>query len=258
MILQLPPVIRLIRVIVHRSMISVVTKLRTLIARMGWRRASLYLLQRIIHWVPGCRLYLYHLVAQPVCVLSSSTKSSSIYQIRQVSREEYDCAWFPRPAQIIEARYDQGCICLVAFKQGIAVGCLWLCPGPYLEDEVRCCFIPIPASETAWDFDVYISPPFRLGRLFALLWQAANTWLEACGIRWTMSRIDGLNIDSLRAHQRLGAQSTGNAAFLLLGPIQMMFSSLAPYWHFSWNSAQIPHLTIEAPGIRSLAPLRHS
>lgn len=235
-------------------MISVATKLRTLTARMGWRRASLYLLRRIINWVPGCRLYLYHLIAQPVYVFPQSTKSASVYQIRQISCEEYDYIWFPRPAQIIKARYDQGCVCLVAFKQEIAVGCIWLCPGPYLEDEVRCYFMPVPASETAWDFDVYISPPFRLGRLFALLWQAANTWLEARGIRWTISRIDELNLDSLRAHQRLGAQPIGNATFLLMGPMQIMFSSLAPYLHLSWSSAQIPRLAIQAPVIREPDP----
>jgi len=228
-------------------MTSIAKKLHLMIAQIGWRRAGLYLLRRVIQNVPGCRLYVYHLVAQPVHVLPQSLKTSSVYQIRQVSREEYDCTWFPRPAQIIQARYDQGCICLVAFKQEIAVGCLWLCPGPYREDEVRCCFVPMPARETAWDFDVYIAPPFRIGRLFALLWQATNTWLASRGVRWTLSRIDGLNVDSLRAHQRLGAQSTGSATFLLVGPLQIMFSSLAPYLHFSWSSFQIPRLAIQAP-----------
>jgi len=217
---------------------------------MGWRRTSFYLLRRVMHWIPGCHLYFYHLIAQPVRVLPLSTRQCSIYHICEVSREEYDSTWFPRPAQVIDARYNQGCICLVAFKEETAVGCIWLCPSPYSEDEVRCCFIPMPTNETAWDFDIYISPPFRLGRLFALLWQASNTWLAAHGIRWTMSRIDGLNIDSLRAHKRLGAQLTGSAIFLLFGPIQVMLSSLKPRLHISPSSAYIPQIEIQAPVVR--------
>jgi hypothetical protein len=91
-----------------------------------------------------------------------------------------------------------------------------------------------------WDFDVYVAPEFRLGRLFARLWDFTNSELRAQGFRWTISRISAFNPESLAAHSRLGARRLGSAMFLVAGPLQVSFASLPPYVHVGWHDQMRP------------------
>ncbi len=180
-----------------------------------------YLARRALG-VLGIGFQRYHLVIQPVAEGSRvPERHRAVFDIREVDEDSYRTEWFPRPAKVIRERFAQGARCWVAFKEGAPVGCQWLLNGPYLEDEVRCRFIPLPEGRVAWDFDVYVAPDFRMGRLFLLLWDTANQWMREQGITCSASRIDTLNLQSIRSHQRMGARIVGNAWFLTLGRIQL-------------------------------------
>ena len=73
-----------------------------------------------------------------------------------------------------------------------SLGYLWLKLQGYEEDEVRCRYVPVPERGTAWDFDIYVAPPYRMGRTFTRMWIAANDFLRSNGIEWTLSRISSL------------------------------------------------------------------
>jgi hypothetical protein len=116
--------------------------------------------------------------------------------------------------------------------------------GPYDEDEVRARFVPVPAGQACWDFDVTILPDFRMSRLFGLLWTRASEELSSTGIRWTVSRISAFNGGSIASHRRLGAKIVGTALFLCAGRWQLMGSTLRPKLHLSWREDQRPVMPV--------------
>lgn len=192
------------------------------------------------------RLVSYFLVAQPVPEpVHRRDRKPSRMTVRRAEQEELRTLPFPRPESIIEHRLDQQAVCFVAFLDETLIGFLWLVPGEYREDEVRCRFRPVPEGRGAWDFDVYIAPEHRLGRAFARLWEAANAWLRAQGFRWTMSRISSFNAASIASHRRLGARFVGRAIFLRFGRTQLAWSSGGPLLHCSRTSE--PLVRVRAP-----------
>lgn len=187
----------------------------------GPLHAALYLLTRAIRkLVPRVSVRYYWLVVQPVSAsprLQRRTSSRGV-KVRAVTQPEYQVEWFPRSERVVSSRFAQGAICFVAFSgSGEVAGCIWIVPGPYDEDEVRCRFVPCPEGRAAWDFDVYIHPRYRLGRTFLYLWDAANDWMREKGIRWSASRIDGFNSESLKSHWAMGARRVGRAYFVCIG-----------------------------------------
>ncbi len=221
------------------TVIRTFERLRSLHAEGGWRLLLVVALER----VPGVQVYT--LMAQPVSpsVLPSPGRTPG-FRIVEVSAADYDPAWFPRPAELVELRYRQGSVCFAAFRDDEALGCLWLCPGDYREDMVRCLFRPQPVGQAAWDFDVYIAPKHRLGRVFAALWQTGQRWLEQHGYRWSMSRIAAGNSASLRSHRRMGARSVGSVLFWRRGRWQLTLASRSPYLHWSGDDAAIPIIEV--------------
>ena len=223
-------------------------KLRTLHSELGPLRTALYLFSRLYQkssrraWMRN-----YQLVAQPVPAkpLLAQRSTKSRFAIREVSSQDYQLGWFPRPQHIIDFRFKQGAHCFVAFKDECAVGCLWLQLGPYNEDEVRCQFQPYPEQSTAWDFDVYIVPELRLGRLFVYLWDHAYAWLRERDVQWSVSRISPFNIASVRSHQRLGAKRIADAAFIGYGEWQLLLATTTPYCHVSRR--RMPKLVLRVP-----------
>ena len=218
-------------------------KLRTVFDEFG-ARAPLYLLGRVCEGTPF-GVYAYRLVAQPVAPrpLLPPTRGRTI-EIRMMERGDPAFAGLPLTAAVLDYRFGQGAVCLGAFKGGVAIGCLWLRLGPYLEDEVRCRFVPRDAS---WDFDVYLHPEHRVGFGFARLWDEANAYLRARGLAWSISRISVLNTKSLAAHDKLGIRPLGTAAFVKLGALQVMLATLAPFVHVSLSAASAPTLVLQAP-----------
>jgi hypothetical protein len=218
-------------------------KLRAVFDEFG-ALAPLYLLSRLCEGTPF-GLHAYRLVAQPVAAqpLLPRARGRTI-EIRPMERGDPAFAGLPLTAAVLEYRFGQGAVCLGAFKGGAVIGCLWLCLGPYLEDEVRCRFVPQDAS---WDFDVYLVPAHRVGFGFARLWDEANALLRARDLRWSVSRISVINTKSLAAHDKLGIRTLGTAAFLRVGTLQLMLANLAPFIHLSFSVAAAPTLRLHAP-----------
>jgi GNAT superfamily N-acetyltransferase len=186
------------------------------------------------------RLVSYRFVAQPVPQDGETAPArAGAIELRRLQADDPLVTQLPRPPAVIARRFRDGAHCLAAIKGERLVGFLWFKESEYVEDEVRCCYRFDPTA-AVWDFDVYIDPEFRLGRLFARLWDFANRELRARGYRWTLSRISAFNPASLAAHARLGARRIGSAVFVVAGPLQVSFASFAPYVHLGWRDDMYP------------------
>jgi hypothetical protein len=221
-------------------------KLRSVFDEFG-AKGPLYLLTRALEGTPF-GLHAYHLVAQPVPdrPLLPASRGRTI-EVRSMARGDPAFAGLPLTPEVIDYRFAQNAICLGAFKGGAVIGCLWLCLGPYLEDEVRCRFVPLPAGAVSWDFDVYLLPEHRVGFGFARLWDEANSLLRQRGVAWSISRISVLNVKSLAAHDKLGIRTLATAVFLRIGRLQAMLASMPPYVHVSTSASSAPTLNLPAP-----------
>jgi hypothetical protein len=218
-------------------------KLRAAFHEFG-ARAPLYLLARVLEGRPF-GVHVYRLVAQPVPPrpLLPPSRGRTI-EVRLMQPGDPGFAALRLTQAVLDYRFGQGAVCLGAFKGDAAIGCLWLCLGPYLEDAVRCRFVP---QEASWDFDVYVLPEHRVGLGFARLWDEANAYLRARGLHWSISRIDVVNMKSLAAHDKLGARTLATAVFVRLGALQVMMTDIAPFIAVSWSAASAPTLRLRAP-----------
>ncbi len=221
--------------------------LKKLYKELGGVDCGWYLFKRLFAVLfPALSVNRYKLLAQKVNgEMPSRCCGHESVIIKQVLNSDYNIDWFPRSLEIIQSRFAQHAICFVAFKNNQPAGCLWLVLGPYDEDEVKCKFVP--QKSAAWDFDVYIKPEHRLSRIFMYLWHEANQYMRLNGIRWTMSRVDAFNDQSIRSHKRMGAIIIGSATFIGYGNLQVMLSSVYPFLHASMNKRHRPTLNLFSP-----------
>jgi hypothetical protein len=194
------------------------------------------------------RIHRYLFVAQPVPAARLLAPGTSATTIRRVDAGDPLVAQFPRPPEVIAARYRMGALCFAIENQGRFVGFAWIKEAQYPEDEVRCLYRFEPGTASVWDFDVYIEPRFRFGRTFARLWDYVNAWLREHGYRWSLSRISAFNPDSLAAHRRLGTRIIGTATFIRMGSLQIALIGQAPFVHIGWHDNQVPSLRLRPPG----------
>ncbi len=228
---------------------SWIAKARASAAELGWFNALLYAADRTLQRAgTRGRVICYELVAQPVpaAPLLAGARGRSI-AVRPIVAGDAALGQMPLTQAVVDYRFRQDAICLGAFKDGAMIGCLWLCLGGYDEDELRCRFVPEPAAETAWDFDVYLHPEHRVGLGFARLWDEANGLLRGRGVRWSMSRISAVNPASRAAHTRLGARRLGRLVALRWGTWQLALSKLPPRIHFSRGRGAPPAYRLRAP-----------
>ena len=209
-------------------------KARAAFHQMGIANGLLYFADRLLSRVSGgrARLIRYLIVAQPV---SGERDSNNLRRakcpIRVVAPEDPVVAQFPRPAPVIAARFRARSLCLVAEVREQFAGFIWLAFGGYDEDEVRCRFEFVDSNVSAWDFDVYVKPEFRMGRTFSRLWQAANEELSRRGVTWSFSRISAFNAQSIAAHRRMGSRSLRTVTFICAGNFQFALLGAPPYVH---------------------------
>jgi hypothetical protein len=232
----------------HRAK-TFVEKFRAVVAMIGLWNACLYGTSRAFTALFGSRVRIikYYFMSQPIAAPAATTGVRRGFTLDFVDRDCELLAEAQRPAGVIASRFGQGARCLAATDSEMHLaGFLWFVIGPYDEDEVRARFEPKPDGSVAWDFDVTIMPRYRMGRLFAHLWERACVELAACGVRHSLSRISAFNGPSLASHRRLGARVVGQALFVCVGPVQLMKSSVWPRWHLSWCEEQRPVLAIEA------------
>lgn len=225
----------------HRMAASLFGKLRNLLRELGLVGAICYVVYRIGARSGGLMsLHRYLFVAQPVAPapLLPPRRGRTI-DVRRIEPGDPALLSLPLDRAVLAYRAGQGALCFGAFKEGEIIGCLWLCLGPYEEDEVRCRYHPLPVGEASWDFDVYLKPEYRNGLGFARLWDEANAFLRQRGVACSWSRISAFNTGSLAAHARLGARVVARATFFRLGPGQLMVASVPPYLHLSLARAQM-------------------
>lgn len=211
-------------------------RLKGKIRSVGWSDTAFFIVALLVQRASFgfVRLIKYYFVAQPVPQGAEvAAREGGSTQSYLSSHADAVIAQAPRPVHVIHDRFAQGARCVVAKRHDELAGFIWLCPQTYREDEVRCVYRWTPSQAAVWDFDVFIVPRFRMGRLFVRLWEKAHAQLRSDGVAWTLSRIDAFNSESLTAHSKLGAQTLGRGWFLVAGRIQLSLLSVSPYWHFS-------------------------
>lgn len=217
---------------------SAITRARLSIQELGIVNAVLLALNRFLRGMSRgrARIFKYYFVGQPVASLALIKKTTGSISIRKIEQDDAEVQTFPRPQTVIRDRYRQGAHCFAAYKGSEFAGYIWLMLKSYNEDEVRCTYLPLPVGQSAWDFDVHVETPYRLGRLFARLWDTANEFLHSRGFTWTLSRISAFNPISLTSHVRMGSKVLGSALFFCFGSWQLMLASVHPFIHFSISS----------------------
>jgi hypothetical protein len=217
--------------------------------QFGWLDGSLRLLNRLLVRASRgrVRVHKYVFVAQPVSTKRwLSGRRGAAIEVRQVGASDPLVKVLPRPAWAIPYRFEQGAICFAALKDGDCVGFLWLLLGPYQEDEVRCRYIPLPQGKASWDFDVYVYPEHRNSLVFLRLWDEANRFLAARGVRWSLSRISAFNAGSMSSHTRMGAKRIGTAVFLSIGSWQISGATVRPHFSVSVRRDSFPAFALNA------------
>lgn len=226
-------------------------RIRNIISELGWRDGVAYVLDRgFSSYAPACALITYRFYAQPVVPTPGAgraRKSKTTYRL--VDRGDPMIASLGLSEAVLRHRFDQGAICIGAEKDGALIGTIWLVVGPFEEDEVRCRYVPAPEGQACWDLGVFVRPDHRLGLAFARLWETANAHLAERGVRYSLSRISAYNKISCTAHERLGARRIGQARFLRLGRLQIMWANVAPFFGISLSRARQPCFHLRAPGV---------
>lgn len=223
------------------------TRLLQTAAELGAANTAWYALARALRIV-GCGLQRYLFLAQRVAAQPMRRTAGSI-AVREMTPSDMLPAAYPRPAQVVQARFRQGGCNIAAWKGEELAGILWYQLGAYEEDEVRARYcLPCPAS--CWDYDVFVQPHLRLGTAFCRLWDDAHQRMRARGIRWSCSRISAFNPASLRAHQRIGTVMLGSASFITAGRWQLMLATCPPYVHLSGSPAARPRLVFDTTTLK--------
>ena len=219
-----------------------------LAAELGLANAILYVADRLLSGLSGARvrIFKYDFMAQPVphAPWLCRGRGASIV-VRRLFAGDAELAELPRPASVIASRFKQGAICLGAFAAGSLIGQLWVVPGAYREDEVRCSYVPLPPGRAAWDFDVYVAPQHRAGFVFLRLWDAANQLLNERGIQWSISRISAFNPASILSHRRMAARRVASAIFIVIGGWQLSLASISPRVFLSRRERSFPQFSID-------------
>lgn len=212
------------------------------VRELGAANAAWYLLARGLRAL-GWRVWRYQFVAQRVAS-SAMRHTPGKLEFRPLAALDEVPACYPRPREVIAARFRQGSCSIAAWKGGQLAGFLWYQFGAYHEDEARVRYC-LPAPNSCWDYDVFVQPELRLGTVFCRLWDEAHRRMHARGIEWTCSRISAFNPASLRAHGRIGVVHMGSATFFALGRWQLMLATLPPFLHLSSGPASQPQLVFD-------------
>ena len=230
---------------------------RQTVTTLGLFNALLYTLDRLLARgsFGALRLRRYLFVAQPIGQgRLQALRPDGNTVVAATPPESPLLAQFPRPPQVIRARYANGAQCFSACVGATFAGFIWFQRQAYDEDEVRCRYVMAAPEDSVWDFDVHVEARFRLGRTLARLWQAVDAHLAAQRVQWSFSRISAFNPASIAAHRRLGTIACGNATFLCAGPLQVAFLSMSPFVHLSFSPRQRPSLLLSPPRRPSRQP----
>ncbi|MBK9363221.1 MAG: GNAT family N-acetyltransferase [Rubrivivax sp.] len=207
-----------------------------------------YAAHRLLQRASGGRAAVvpYGLYAQPLGGNAAALRPEPSTVVQQIDAGHPLNELLPRPAEVIARRHQQGDQCHVAVVKGQLAGTIWIARGHYDEDEVRCRYLLTEPAISAWDYDVYVEPKYRLGRTMARLWSAVDRHLSDIGVCWSFSRISRFNTGSVSSHARLGAVEIGRATFVVLGSLQLA------WWHangqpLQWHLGGTPLVQLRPP-----------
>lgn len=216
----------------RRRYTDIAMTFRSDIRQMGLTGWLFYAVDRALHRVSNGRVGVLALrfYVQPLPKERLvAVRDSDPVQVAPVSPASLGLAAFGRPVDAIRERIEAGSTCIAALREGELLGFMWLQQGTLEERLVRCHMRVEPSSRVVWDYDFFIQPRYRLGRLFGRLWDAATAMLRERGVEATVSWIRIENRASEQAHARLGAKRIGWAVFLSAFGRQTMITSFAPY-----------------------------
>ena len=204
----------------------------------GPRATLIYAADQLLRHLRVGRAHCYLFVCQPVTTTMDRRFLARNLTCRILQDHDFDL--LPDQQSALEYRISQNAIAVGAFVDDSPVATLWYTLGAYVEDEVRAMYTPLPAGQAAWDFGVEVAPQFRVGRTFFTLWAAAMDTMSARGCKFSFSRINAVNTASVQAHKRLGAMTIGHANFVIIGNLQIAYSSHTPRIHLSLSSDNRP------------------
>jgi hypothetical protein len=234
-----------------------IERLHSAVTQLGRLDGALYLLNRGFARV-GIPVTVSRLLylAQPIPEgpLLGAREGSRI-PVRRIPPDHPALVALPTPEATLRARAgNPGTVCFAAFDGDVLAGCAWLTIGRHDDEQFRVSYRPLPEGRTAWDYDFYVLPRYRLGFTFARLWDAVFTFLRDRDVGWTYSYVESGNQGSLRAHLRLGGQQIGKAVILRLGGWQFMLSSIPPRLHLSTGEGSRPVVSLTATDVARKSP----
>ncbi len=206
----------------------------------------LYAIDRVLLSIsPRLRLQVYEMMVQPIPDRPLlSEKMRAHVEIREIPRDAPEIALMPVRPDAMAARLRQKTVCLGAFRKGKFIGYMWFSHEKFEEDHARCTYLLTPPEHSVFDFDFYLFPEHRLGLGFVALWNGANEYLRARGIRQTYSRLDRFNLASRRAHDHLGWKRVGQVLILQLWTVELMLADMRPFVNLSLRTSSRARLTL--------------
>ena len=221
----------------------------------GFVAGGLYATDRVMRRIsPRLGLFVYELMVQPITVkpLLPANLARNL-TFAEIGRGHADLDLMPARADIKAARFDQGAVCLGAYRKDKLIGYVWFCFRRYEEDEVRCTYELSEPEHSVFDFDLYVMPEHRMGIGFMAIWHGANAYLHERGVRYTFSRMTRFNLPSRRAHARLGAKCAARVVFVQAWRLELMLASAFPYAALTWGTSRRPRVRLGPDVLGSLA-----
>ena len=212
----------------------------------GLGAGALYAADRVLRgWSPRLGLYVYELMVQPITAkpLLPVNLSKNLSFV-EIARGHPDIALMPARADIKDARFDQGAVCLGVYRKDKLIGYIWFSFCSYEEDEVRCTYELVVDERSVFDFDLYVMPEHRMGIGFMAVWHGANQYLRERGIDYTFSRLTRFNLASRRSHAHLGWKCAARAVFLQAWQVEVMLANVSPFVALTWSPGQRTRLRL--------------
>ncbi len=205
------------------------------IGEFGAILGSIYVVGRVLARISShLSILIYELVVQPIPQTPIlPQRLARNLTARELQPGDPDLGVVLAPSRVQQMRFAQRAICLATYSKSDIIGYIWLCFGSYEEDEARCTFVVSPSETAVFDFDLVVLPQYRMGLGFAGLWHCTSEYLSRRGIRCTFSRITRFNVASRRAHAHLGCKKVGDLVVLKLWSVEILVSTVAPYFHVS-------------------------
>ncbi|GGD75311.1 hypothetical protein [Lacimicrobium alkaliphilum] len=205
---------------------SVIRKLKNTYQEFGFLVATAYLSHLVLTRLGGSSgLYIYHFYEQ--ALERPEAQRINGFTFEWLDRYSDFLIVLPRPEEKLKDRFNGSTRCLLGKKNGELASCAWFACGVFDEDEVN--YRIRLGPQQVWDFDVYVIPKYRLGRLFLYTWQRASNDLRTEGYQSTLSRISAYNRTSVTTHEKLGAKCLSTAIFLKIWSFQITVATRIPY-----------------------------